>query len=144
MTLFQVPLGDRRLQPRSSRMIRDSQSSSPIELLTRLNEEYVRAVGDADVAWFDRHLTTDFLNSNPDGTLVDRAAFLAQIGRGAGVVGIAPHDVIIRLFDDIAIIHARTAYRTPAGAEGRGRYTDTWARQRDGSWLCIAAHVTRG
>jgi len=44
---------------------------------------------------------------------------------------------------DFAIIHGRTAYNTPDGREGAGRYTDVWAR-RQGRWLCVAAQVHRG
>jgi len=43
---------------------------------------------------------------------------------------------------NFAIIHARTTYQTPAG-KSAGRYTDIWSR-REGRWVCIAAHVTRG
>ena len=41
-------------------------------------------------------LASDFLNTNPDGTLIDRSAFIAQIGRGSSVKNIREHDVIIR------------------------------------------------
>jgi ketosteroid isomerase-like protein len=51
--------------------------------------------------------------------------------------------VIIRLYGDVAIIHARTAYKTAAGEKKSGRYTDVWARQ-NGAWRVISAHVTRG
>jgi ketosteroid isomerase-like protein len=112
------------------------------QTLDRLNTEYVRAVDQADASWFDRHLTPDFLNTNPDGSLVDRAAFLAQIARGAGVSDIKEHDVHIRILGDVAIIHARTTYRLRQGAEGNGRYTDIWQR-RDGRWQCVAAQVNR-
>ncbi len=112
------------------------------EALERLNAAYVRAVDHADVGWFERHLTQDFLNTNPDGSLVERAAFLAQIVRGAGVTDLKEHDVHIRILGDFAIIHARTTYRMRQGTEGSGRYTDIWQR-RDGRWQCVAAHVTR-
>ena len=112
------------------------------ETLSDLNRNYVRSVDEADIAWFDANLASDFLNTNPDGTLIDRAAFIAQIGRGSSVKNIREHDVIIRIFGDFAIIHARTTYQTPAG-KSAGRYTDIWAR-REGRWVCIAAHVTRG
>jgi hypothetical protein len=44
---------------------------------------------------------------------------------------------------DFAIIHARTTYTKADGKAGAGRYTDMWAL-RNGSWLCVAAHVMRG
>src|SRR5262249_23425949 len=97
------------------------------QVLADLNSNYVRAVGEADTAWFEANLDDDFVNTNPDGTLLGRAAFIEQIARGSTVKDIREHDVLIRLFGDFAIIHARTSYRRPDGSEGGGRYTDDWS-----------------
>src|SRR5262245_58579258 len=113
-------------------------------LLAELNESYVRSVATSNVAWFEQHLTADFLNSNPDGTLLDHAGFLAQIARPIALTGLRCEDVHIRVLGDTAIIHARTVYTKPSGEPGAGRYTDIWMRQADGRWLCVAAQVTRG
>lgn len=113
------------------------------EVLRRLNEDFVRSVEMSDVRRFDEILAKDFLNSNPDGSLVDRAGFLAQIAQPAEISKLEAHDVRIRIMCDIAIIHARTTYKKPDGQAGAGRYTDVWARQQ-GRWLCVSAHVTRG
>lgn len=110
--------------------------------LAKLNAEYVRAVEERDVAWFDRNLAPEFVNTNPDGSLVDRAAFLDQIRSGPGVSAIEAHDVVIQAFGDLGIVRARTTLRNAAGGTGRGRYTDIWLL-RQGRWLCVAAHVTR-
>ena len=112
-------------------------------LLEELNRGYIRAVQQSDVRWFEEHLSPDFLNSNPDGTLVDRAAFLAQIAPPCRISQLEAQDVRVRLLGDTAIIHARTVYRKPDGQTGAGRYTDIWMR-RDGRWVCVAAQVTRG
>lgn len=112
------------------------------ESLKSLNRNYVRAVDEADVAWFDANLAADFMNTNPDGTLIDRGAFLAQIGRGSTVKNIREHDVVIRVLGSFAIIHARTSYEKPDGTAGAGRYTDDW-QLRDGRWQCVSAHVSR-
>ena len=45
-----------------------------LETLRDLNHNYVRSVDQADVGWFDRHLAPGFMNTNPDGTVLDRAA----------------------------------------------------------------------
>ena len=113
------------------------------DTLRRLNQDFVRSVQMSDVRRFDEILAEDFLNSNPDGLLVDRAGFLAQIARPAMISNLDAHDVRIRIMGDIAIIHGRTTYEKPDGQEGAGRYTDVWAR-RQGHWLCVSAHVTRG
>src|SRR5687768_16639781 len=85
---------------------------SDLDTLKRLNLEYVRSVEQADPRWFENHLAPDFMNSNPDGSLVDRAAFLQQIARGAAVSDLEAQDVLIRVMGDLAIIHARTSYKT--------------------------------
>jgi ketosteroid isomerase-like protein len=112
------------------------------DTLEELNRGYIRSVQASDVRWFEQHLADDFLNTNPDGSLVDRAGFLAQIARPATIANLEAHDVRIRLLGEVAIIHARTMYTKADGLPGAGRYTDIWAR-RQGRWLCVAAHVTR-
>ena len=114
-----------------------------LAILEELNRHYIRSVQESDVGWFRRHLTDDFLNSNPDGTLVDRAGFLEQIARPVTISGLQAEEVRIRVLGDTALIHARTRYRRPDGQPGAGRYTDIWQR-RGARWLCVAAHVTRG
>jgi len=113
------------------------------DALRQLNEDFVRSVQESDVRRFEEILADDFLNSNPDGSLVDRAGFLAQIARPAMISNLEARDVRVRIMGDVAIIHARTEYRKPDGQAGAGRYTDVWAR-RNGHWLCVSAHVTRG
>src|SRR5262245_61294890 len=82
-------------------------------ILADLNEGYVGSVARSDVGWFEKHLTPDFLNTNPDGSLVDRAAFLRQIARPIAITGLRCEDVRIRILGDTAIIHARTVYTMP-------------------------------
>ena len=117
-------------------------TASDLEALTSLNRDYIRSVQNGDVGRFDEILAADFRCSNPDGSLVDRRGFLAQTARPVTISNLAAHDVEIRMFGDIAIIHARTSYTTSDGRPGAGRYTDVWARQ-NGKWLCVSAHVTR-
>ena len=110
--------------------------------LEALNREYIRSVSEADVRWFDANLSEDFVNSNPDCARLDRAGFLAQIGRGSSVKNLDIEDVVIRELGEVALIHARTTYVKADGQPGAGRYTDVWARQ-GGRWVCVAANVTR-
>jgi len=110
--------------------------------LRRLNDQFIASVSSGDAAWFERHLSADFLNGNPDGTLSDHAAFLRHVGGPSSVTQLAAEDVRIRLFGQTAIVHGRTTYRKADGQPGSGRYTDVWARAGD-RWLCVAADVTR-
>ena len=117
-------------------------ASSDLKVLHDLNSNYIRSVEQADVRWFDANLAEDFLNSNPDGTLVDRAGFLAQIAKGSRVTSIKESDVKIVIRGEFAFIHALTSYLKPDGSPGGGRYTDIWWK-RGNRWLCVSAHVTR-
>jgi ketosteroid isomerase-like protein len=113
-----------------------------LDTLLALNRDYVRSVQTSDVRRFDEILAADFRGSNPDGSIVDRRAFLEQTARPVAIQNIEAHDVEIRLFGDFAVIHARTSYTLPDGRPGAGRYTDGWVRQ-NGRWLAVFAHVTR-
>jgi ketosteroid isomerase-like protein len=113
-----------------------------VEELLGLNSEYIEAVKQCDSRWFDKTLAQDFLCSNPDGSLVDKPAFLLQVAQPPTITGLMVDDVRVRVLDDVAIVHARTNYTTAGGEQKHGRYTDVWQR-RDGSWVVVSAHVTR-
>jgi ketosteroid isomerase-like protein len=114
-----------------------------LDKLHELNRNYVRSVQESDVRWFDANLAPDFMNSSPDGSLVDRAAFLRQIAPPCAVSGLREEDVRIQVLGDVAIVYARTTYGKPDGRPGEGRYTDV-CQLRQGRWLCVSANVSRG
>ena len=116
--------------------------SQDLEQLAALNRDYVASVQNCDVKRFDEILAPEFYCSNPDKTLVDRAAFLKQTARPIAVRNLKEHNVIIRIMGDFAIIHAATSYTTADGQQATGRYTDCWAKQ-NGKWLAVSAHVSR-
>src|ERR1700730_17349059 len=111
-----------------------------IDELTLLNRDYVASVQNSDVKRFDEILAQDFYCTNPDKSLVDRAAFLKQTAIPVKIRNLRAEDVKIRVLGDFAIIHAATRYTTPEGEQASGRYTDCWARQ-NGRWLAVSALV---
>ena len=120
----------------------ETMTPTDVETLQQLNRDYISSVQTSDVRRFDEILADDFLCSNPDGSLVDRAEFLVQTARLVTISNLEARDVRIRIMGDVAIIHARTTYTVADGRAASGRYTDVWAR-RNGRWLAVSAHVTR-
>src|SRR5262245_27413549 len=55
--------------------------ASDLDILLGLNRDYIRSVQNSDVRRFDEILADDFRCTNPDGTLLDREAFLKQTAR---------------------------------------------------------------
>ena len=116
--------------------------SDDLATLRALNQAYLDSVVTGDVQKFGEMLSPDFLCSTPEGSLLDKSEFLLLTAAPRTLERLDARDIRIRIEGDVAIIHAATTYTTLTGHEGRGRYTDIWAR-RNGRWLAIAAHVTR-
>ena len=116
--------------------------SNDIDELTALNRDYVASVQNSDVKRFDEILAPDFYCSNPDKSLVDRAAFLKQTAVPVTIKnlhGARRENPRARRFRHHPRRHQLHDGRRPAG---HGRYTDCWAKQ-NGKWLAVSAHVSR-
>lgn len=123
-------------------MVNSVSTADDLDVLTRLNADYITSVQKGDVQRFDEILAEDFLCSMADGSLIDRKRFLEVTAQPVTIRDLQAHDLNIRLLGDMAIVHAATSFTTADGRTSSGRYTDVWAR-RGGRWLAVSAHVTR-
>src|SRR5215472_18740349 len=69
--------------------------TNDIDKLTALNRDFVASAQNSDVRRFDEILAPDC--SNPDKSLVDRAAFLEQTAKPVAIKNLQAHDVKIRI-----------------------------------------------
>ena len=113
--------------------------ANDVQTLEQLNRDYVRAGQTSDTGWFDKHLAACFMASNPDGSLEDRAGFLARIGRPNPSKDMAPVDTRVRVVGDVGIIDSGFRYTRPDGQDGAGHYSDVYGFL-DGRWQCVSAH----
>src|ERR1700751_52735 len=110
-----------------------------LDTLTALNRDFVASVQKGNVKRLEEILADDFMISNPDGSLLDKAEFFKLTAKPVTISGLVAEDVRTRLLGDFAIIHGRFNCRWADGKQRRGRYTDNYAR-RDGTWVAVSAH----
>ncbi len=70
---------------------------SDLDCLLDLNRDYIRSVQDSDVSRFQEILANDFLCSLPDGSLLDREAFLKHTAVPVKISNLEAHDVNVRI-----------------------------------------------
>jgi ketosteroid isomerase-like protein len=112
------------------------------DILTKLNQEYVDAFMNSDADWYRDHLAEDFVCIQSDGSMLGKAEFLRNAARGPDVASYELLGVRVRMFGEMALVHAIGRFTRTDGSAGKSRYTDVWALQ-DGRWRTIAAQITR-
>lgn len=114
-----------------------------LETLTELNNQYLQNYQDGNAEAFARLLNDDFRETDQQGNFLDREPFLAKIAALEGKVPFtfSAEDVSIRIFDNVAVVHATTKLSAEDGStRSGGRYTDVWLRT-DAGWQAIAAQI---
>ena len=107
-------------------------AASDLDVLLRLNDEYIDSVKTSNVKRFGEILADDFLCSLPDGTLIDRQRFLEQTSKPSalGSWATSPSCTLGRPS------RCRMARRAPAAIPTCGRGGTA------SGWLC--ARTSRG
>ena len=96
-----------------------------------------------DATALDQLLPATFVNTDYDGTVMNKAQFLADLKDPAYQASLVVNqDVKIYSFSNAAVVTG--TYHTKGRYKGKpfehwGRFTDTWLFQ-DGIWQCVASH----
>ena len=122
-------------------------SSTIIEELVRLENEWLSTYVTGDKAKYDRIVVDDFTGTDESAfsrnKADDRALLPAAKVPGGSAVN---DDMRVRVYGNFAVVTGRIVTKfTADGREIVGfttRFTDTWAK-RDGSWKVIARHYSR-
>jgi hypothetical protein len=89
-------------------------------------------------------VASDFVYTDYDGTVMNRAAFLKDLKDPAfRATLITNDDVKVHMYSSGAVVFG--SYHTKGTYNGkpvdhRGRFTDTWV-YRDKAWQCVASHT---
>ncbi len=114
--------------------------------LIQLENEWNDALVKADVQKLDQIYAGEFILTNADGEVWDKAKCLALVKSGEDVFSSATTDQIkVSLHGEMAVVTGRmTAKETLKGKDVSGtiRFTDTWCR-KGSAWRCVASHGTK-
>lgn len=96
-----------------------------------------------DAAALDQLLPATFVNTDYDGTVMNKTQFLADLKDSAYQASLVVNqDVKVYSYSDAAVVtgtyHTKGKYKGQA-FEHWGRFTDTWLFQ-NGVWQCVASH----
>ena len=115
--------------------------SAEAELL-RLNEAYVQASLAGDVEWYRDHLADEFVCIDSDGSVLNKAAFLAMTSRGSELATYHLDEVHVRLYGTVGLVRAQGSWTAQNGTPGISRYIDVYVRIDD-RWKAVSAQITR-
>jgi ketosteroid isomerase-like protein len=132
LAVASVVAGAQQADPRESKLL----------VLERLwNEAQVNR----DAAALDRLVSSRFINTEWDGGVSDKQAFLADIKDPLFKPTLATiQDVKMNFFGDTAVVTG--TYHIQGTFHGKpydhvGRFTDTWVQDM-GKWQCVASHTS--
>ncbi len=121
-------------------------SGSAEQELIKLEKGWNDALAGHDWAFIDKILADDYITTDSDGVVADKAQEMAILKSGEEAVASAVSDDFkVRIYGDTAVVTYRWTYKGQLkGKESTGqeRDTDTWVR-RGGRWQCVAAHASR-
>jgi ketosteroid isomerase-like protein len=124
-----------------------AQDDAVLKELSRLEDIWAAAIAKKDGAALDRLLSPRFLSMSDDGRVLDKAAAVQDLSTDKdSYVSTSNSGYKAQVFGDTAIIVGTftAVVKTAAGNETRRwTWTDTWMKQPNGQWLCIASQATR-
>jgi ketosteroid isomerase-like protein len=119
----------------------DSQETKLVVMEHLWNEAQVNH----DARALDGMIGANFINTEYDGEVSDKAKFLADIKDPQfNPTTLTIQDLKVSMYADSAVVAG--TYRTKGTYEGKpyehvGRFTDTWV-YTEGRWQCVASHTS--
>ena len=98
-----------------------------------------------DARALDSMIGTEFVNTEYDGEVSDKAKFLADIRDPLfNLASLTISDLKVSMYRDSAVVVG--IYHTKGTYQGKpydhfGRFTDTWVFT-EGRWQCVASHTS--
>ena len=129
------------LQAAAQKVKDDSQETKLLVMEHLWNEAQVNR----DARALDAMIGSEFVNTEYDGEVSDKAKFLADIrDPHLNLNSLTIQDLKVSMYADSAVVvgiyHTKGTYQSKA-YEHWGRFTDTWVFT-EGRWQCVASHTS--
>jgi ketosteroid isomerase-like protein len=128
--------------PASAQKSKDDSQETKLLIMEHLWNE---AQMNRDARTLDEMIGANFVNTEYDGEVSDKAKFLADIKDPQfNLTNINIQDVKVSMYADSAVVVG--VYKAKGSYQGKsyehlGRFTDTWVFTQ-GHWLCVASHTS--
>ena len=124
-----------------------AQDAAVVKELSRLEDAWAAAVAKHDGAAVGRMVSPNFLSMSAEGRLLDKATLIQNTNNDKETyVSTSNGGYKVQTFGDTAIMVGvfTETVKTASGTETR-RYawTDTWMKQANGQWLCVASQSAK-
>src|SRR5262245_44786597 len=125
-----------------------AQDAAVIKELSRLEDAWLAAAAKKDGAAVGRLIAPNFLSMDSQvGKVVDKATLIKDVSSSTeNFVSVTGSNYKAQVSGNTAIIIGITTNvikRANGNETFRYAWTDTWMKQADGQWLCIASQATR-
>lgn len=122
------------------------QGGSAEQTIRQLEQDWGVALTKHDIAAIDRIVSPDWMLTDPDGALVNKAQSDADLKSGVATIeSFKIDDLIVHVDGDTAVVFGlETEKSTYKGSDtsGQYRFTDVFVKRND-VWKAIATHVTK-
>jgi ketosteroid isomerase-like protein len=118
-----------------------AKSASVEQELIKLETDFNNALVKSDLATLDRLMADDYIVLDPNGWLIAKAQFLANIKSGDDAYTSAVGDEWnVRVYGEAAVVIGRNTVKEQYKGQdvsGEYRFIDTWIKKA-GRWQCVA------
>lgn len=116
-------------------------SESVEQQLIKLENEWCDAELKTDLAFFERIFADDFIMLDPEGVVLTKGQYIANLKSGESVfTSITSDNIRVHLYGDTAVVFGRETLKGQSkGVDISGQYlwTDTWVKI-ESHWKCVA------
>src|SRR5262245_25481304 len=106
------------------------QGPSEQDTLRTLNRRWMQAYVDGDLDFLERHMSSDYIGTFPEGTVHDKRSEIESVQSGAvKIAEMVPKEMTVRVYGETAVITGRSHIQATVRGQSMSadfRFIDVW------------------